>query len=240
VRPAAENGHQEVLQWAREHGCPWDSNVLRAWSEGCPKLSELWAANEPMTAWEGVTIGEAGGADAGRVVAVELMGLDLTGDLPAALGGLTALTRLDLSCNQLTSVPAALGGLTALMTLDFGGNQLTRVPAALGGLTALRFVNLACNQLHERAGVVEGRGVGAERLEHYVYPLSILIKKKEKDYVVALGSEESGCQMFQRARGTTARGMRGAAARVWAPVLRWTRARDGWVCARAAMPTDID
>ena len=24
VRAAAEEGHLEVLQWARENGCPWD------------------------------------------------------------------------------------------------------------------------------------------------------------------------------------------------------------------------
>ena len=26
---AAQGGHLEVLQWAREHGCPWDSSTCR-------------------------------------------------------------------------------------------------------------------------------------------------------------------------------------------------------------------
>ena len=40
---------------------------------------------------------------------IELVGEDLSGDVPAALGGLTALKSLVLNGNQMTSVPAALG-----------------------------------------------------------------------------------------------------------------------------------
>jgi len=60
----------------------------------------------------------------------------LTGDAPAELGGLTALTTLALRMNQLTSLPAALGGLTELTALDLRRNQLTEsMPAewAVGG-----------------------------------------------------------------------------------------------------------
>jgi len=32
------------------------------------ELHELWDESEPVTAWEGITFGEAGGADEGRVV----------------------------------------------------------------------------------------------------------------------------------------------------------------------------
>ena len=127
---ATENGHREVVQWARENGCPWDSNVLRAWREVCPELRELWDESEPVTAWQGVMFGEAGGADAGRVVMIDLFGLNLTGDVPADIGGLTALTTLYLGWNLLTSVPAALGGLTATW-LDLNMNLLKSVPAAL-------------------------------------------------------------------------------------------------------------
>ena len=42
------------------------------------------------------------------------------------------MNALHLSGNQLTTVPAALGGMTALTSLHLGGNQLTSVPAALG------------------------------------------------------------------------------------------------------------
>ena len=68
-----------------------------------------------MPTWEGVTFGEAGeagGADAGRVVRIILDGKGLTGSVPAAIGGLTGLRKLELSRNQLTSIPLETGRLT--------------------------------------------------------------------------------------------------------------------------------
>jgi hypothetical protein len=144
---AFHGGRLQVLRWAREHGCPWDSNVLCAWRQGCPALRQLWDLSQPVTAWEGVTFGMAGGAGVGRVVKINLHFKGLTGDLPAALGELTALTMLELYGNQLTSVPAALGGLTALTMSNLFGNQLTSVPAELGALTALKTLSLLDNQL---------------------------------------------------------------------------------------------
>jgi len=132
--------------------------------EGCPELRALWDEAAPVTAWQGVTFGEAGDADVGRVVGIFLMSTGLTGDLPAALGRLTALKTLCLNSNQLTSVPAALGGLTALSMLWLHGNKLTSVPAALGGLTALKMLWLDGNQLTsmpaewEKGGTLEQSG----------------------------------------------------------------------------------
>ena len=130
---AAANGYQDVLQWAWERGCPWDPYTLHALREGCPELRALWDEAAPVTEWRGVIFGEAGSADAGRVVAMNLMNKGLMGagkDL-AELGGLTALKALSLDGNQLTSVPEELGGLTSLRTLFLHNNQLTSVPAAL-------------------------------------------------------------------------------------------------------------
>ena len=45
-----------------------DAGVLHAWRAKCPELQALWDLSQPETAWEGVTFGEAGGADEGRVV----------------------------------------------------------------------------------------------------------------------------------------------------------------------------
>jgi hypothetical protein len=141
-----------------------DANVLRAWRARCPQLRALWAEAARVTAWQGVTFGEAGGSDAGRVVRINLMCQGLTGDLPAELGRLTALTSLHLHGNMLTSVPAALGGLTALKSLDLSGNQLTSVPAVLGGLTALKSLDLQANKLTnapvewEKGGALEMSG----------------------------------------------------------------------------------
>jgi len=122
-----------------------DVNALRAWREQCPELRALWDESKPATAWAGVTFGSRG--DLGRVIKIELKDYGLTGDVPAAVGGLTALTRLVLSENQLTSVPAELGALTALELLSLGGNLLTSVPAELGTLTALRRLYLSGNQV---------------------------------------------------------------------------------------------
>ena len=144
---AAGSGHLDVVRWAWERGCPWDPYTLHALREGCPELRALWDEAAPVAAWEGVRFGEAGGADAGRVVKLDLNRRGLTGDVPAALGGLTALTTLNLWGNRLTSLPAALGGLTALKSLYLGGNQLTSVPAELGGLSVLERLYLNMNQL---------------------------------------------------------------------------------------------
>jgi Leucine-rich repeat (LRR) protein len=122
-----------------------DENVLRAWRAECPELRALWGESAPVTAWKGVTFGETGGANGVRVVRVVRIALEkrgLTGDVPAALGGLTALTWLNLEGNQLTSVPAELGGLTALTGLSLSRNRLTSVPGRLGGLTALTSLDL--------------------------------------------------------------------------------------------------
>jgi hypothetical protein len=143
---AFAGGPQQVLEWARGQGCPWDSGVLREWRLQFPVLRALWKESVPVTAWEGVTYGELGGADAGRVVEIDI-GRNQLASVPASLGELTALTTLWLSGNQLTSVPAALGELTALRELYLFDNQLTSVPAALGGLTALTHLDLSHNNL---------------------------------------------------------------------------------------------
>ena len=51
--------------------------------------------------------------------------------LPAEIGQLTSLERLDLFVNQLTSLPAEIWQLTSLEGLSLNGNQLTSVPAAI-------------------------------------------------------------------------------------------------------------
>jgi hypothetical protein len=44
-----------------------DCAALRAWRERCPELRLLWDESLAVTGWQGVTFGEAGGVDAGRV-----------------------------------------------------------------------------------------------------------------------------------------------------------------------------
>ena len=73
----------------------------------------------------------------GRVVELCLDGFGLSGGMPAEVGRLSALRRLVLTDNDLTSVPAEIGQLTSLERLDLKNNKLTSVPAEIGQLTSL-------------------------------------------------------------------------------------------------------
>ena len=113
------------------------------WTDGAG-----WLSDEPLDAWHGV----ATGAD-GRVTEIALPENNLAGALPAALGNLTRLRRLDLGGNRLGgSIPAELGGLAALEELtlwhdddplDPDDDGLTgTIPAALGNLANLTRLDL--------------------------------------------------------------------------------------------------
>ena len=74
----------------------------------------------PMGEWYGVTTNSDG-----RVTHLDLYDNELSGEIPAALGGLTNLEGLDLSNNQLTGeIPAELGDLINLTRLFLRSNQL--------------------------------------------------------------------------------------------------------------------
>ena len=105
-----------------------------------------WSAGAPMSQWQGV------GLELRPVMRVRLLlltGLGLTGNIPASLGGLDDLRRLDLDDNDLTGpVPAELGNLTKLDQLYLFNNRLTgAIPPELGKLTLLRYLFLYDNQL---------------------------------------------------------------------------------------------
>ncbi len=103
-----------------------------------------WLSGQPLSAWAGVTVD-----DAGRVTWLELGGNNLRGSLPAELGDLTRLAGLDLLFNQLTgSIPAELGNLASLWRLDLQENRLTgAIPSSLGNLPDLELLILANNEL---------------------------------------------------------------------------------------------
>ncbi len=88
-----------------------------------------WSASTAIASWDGVT---TGGAPL-RVTGLALASKSLGGSIPAALGGLSALTTLNLSSNSLTGpIPAELGMLYQLTTLRLSGNSLTGcIPVAL-------------------------------------------------------------------------------------------------------------
>ena len=118
-----------------------DVGVLRTWRATCPELQDEWPEDEQPEDWEGVTM------ENGRVVQLELREFGLTGAVPAEIGRLSALRKLFLGGNQLTSLPAEIGQLTSLEELGLSGNRLTSLPAEIGQLTSLTRLHLSGNQL---------------------------------------------------------------------------------------------
>ena len=106
-----------------------------------------WATTLAIADWTGVTVGS------GRVTGLRLkgwvIGARLDGTIPAGLGSLSALERLNLAGNDLTgSIPSALGSLTNLTDLLLSNNQLTgSIPPELGNLTDLEILDLSTNAL---------------------------------------------------------------------------------------------
>ena len=121
-------------------------------------VSLNWRAAVPVGLWQGVTIGREG-----RVAALDLRDMNLTGRLPAELGELTHLQVLRLDGNRLTgAVPPELGNLTRLTMLSLDGNRLTGpIPPALANLSNLGQLWLADNRL---TGSIPPELAGIERL----------------------------------------------------------------------------
>ena len=153
---------RELLEPSKDNGTrtfddEGDVGVLWTWRAMCPELQERWPEGDRPEDWEGVEM------ENDRVVELELEGCDLTGAVPAEIGRLSALTRLDLGYNDLTSLPAESGQLTALEELYLHDNQLTSLPAEIGQLTSLEQLYLFNNQLTSLPGEI-GQLTSLERL----------------------------------------------------------------------------
>ena len=99
---------RELLEPSKDDGTrtfddEGDVGVLRTWRAMCPELQERWPEGDRPEDWEGVEM------ENGRVVELELEGCDLTGAVPAEIGRLSALTRLDLGYNDQTSLRRRYG-----------------------------------------------------------------------------------------------------------------------------------
>ena len=102
-----------------------------------------WLTDADLSTWHGVTV------SSGRVTRLRLDGNNLSGTIPAALGGLSSLQDLRLSGNALSgSIPPTLGDLSNLETLWLSGTALSGlIPPSLGDLSSLRLLLLYGNAL---------------------------------------------------------------------------------------------
>ena len=85
------------------------------------------------------------------ITRLDLSSNELSGEIHSSLGNLVTLTHLDLSGNLLSgAIPSELGSLTALTNLDLSNNFLSgAIPSELGSLAALTNLTLGQNFLIE-------------------------------------------------------------------------------------------
>ena len=119
--------------------------LLAVWADSMQDWRLNWSVERPISEWDGVKLG----GRPPRVHEIDLAGHDLGGEIPPALGRLTALEVLDLSHNQLVGgIPVELGGLAHLKELRLGHNALRgTIPSTLGRHSDLRHLSLFNNEL---------------------------------------------------------------------------------------------
>lgn len=120
-----------------------------------------WNTNEPIETWGGVTMEE------GKITQLNLNGFGLTGQLPASIGSLTDLTRLNIGSNKnLTgSLPSTIGNLEnleALMAVTTGLEG--ELPKEMGNLKKLTNLQLNNNNI---SGTIPEEWGGMEALKNF-------------------------------------------------------------------------
>ena len=101
-----------------------------------------WLSDEDLSEWHGVrTDGD------GRVTYLDLYTNELTGTIPAEIGGLSRLDFFYLSYNGIEGhLPAELGKLTRLRRLEVNNNQIEGgLPLEMGGMERLKYLDVAHN-----------------------------------------------------------------------------------------------
>ncbi len=102
-----------------------------------------WNLEEPVTNWYGITV------ENNTVTEIHMLFNNVNGALPASLGQLKSLKRLELSFNPISgNIPAELGNLENLEVLALNGTEIHgNIPAELGNLSHLKQLHLSSNKL---------------------------------------------------------------------------------------------
>ncbi|CAN6362544.1 unnamed protein product [Urochloa humidicola] len=117
-----------------------------------------WNSTTLLCDWAGVTCGRPESGGAAAIIALDLGGHGLRGQISPSLGNLTSLVALDLSSNAFSGEIPPLGRLRALRSLDLGDNTLHgAIPSTLTNCSGLSFIRLTYN--YNLAGPVP-RGLG--------------------------------------------------------------------------------
>lgn len=105
--------------------------------------NNTWNLNEPVETWHGIT------TENNAVTGINLLFNNLNGKLPASLGNLKNLKKLELSFNSISGeIPSELGNLKNLEVLAINGTDLSgSIPASLGNLSKLTQLHLSSNKL---------------------------------------------------------------------------------------------
>ena len=99
-----------------------------------------WLSDRPLDEWHGVDIDSDG-----RVTGLALVENRLIGEIPAEIGKLSNLLKLDLARNGLSGgIPPEIGDLSDLQHLDLELNPLTgEIPSGVVNLSNLRHLDLS-------------------------------------------------------------------------------------------------
>ncbi|XP_010420358.1 PREDICTED: probable inactive receptor kinase At5g16590 [Camelina sativa] len=123
-----------------------DRRALIALRDGVHGRPLLWNLTAPPCTWGGVQ------CESGRVTALRLPGVGLSGPLPIAIGNLTKLETLSFRFNALNGpLPPDFANLTLLRYLYLQGNAFSgEIPSFLFTLPNIIRINLAQNNFSGR------------------------------------------------------------------------------------------